>query len=450
MAIYHFQKDTVSKAKRSGKHSTSASKKSHYNERTGRYENHTAPNDQKAADQSHYNERKEQFSDRHEDEIVFKGHGNMPKWAKADPQKDPQHYWDACDKYERSNGRLAQTFIVAMPRELTDEQRVELAGKFSADLAKDDSGHRLPFSWAIHQDGDNHNPHLHLMISERINDGINRNASSWFKRAHPSEPKNGGARKTQDLTKKHWLYDARKKWEVWCNDALNDASSTARVDCRSLKARGIDRPAHVHHGIAKHNPAHPAAEGRLDHNAAVKEIIRKERAIAHLRPMIRLAHEPAKPFARFAVNTHRGVILDAARQAKRGKNLPITAPRHMVLPKQFTAKAIMEYMARIGEEIAASILKTAQMELDHQRQIAAMWADLRHVAADPIGNGLYTPGGRVRAFAPVIEKHDPARQAITKTRQAPTVADQLALMTQRAKAAAPPSHVIQQAPRPRW
>jgi hypothetical protein len=444
MAIFHFSMGTVSKDKTSKSRSRSAAKKSRYNDRTGEYAVDDDRDDLSVADQSRYNDRTGQFADRHEGETVIRDWGHMPKWAKANPQEDPQHYWDACDKYERDNGRLARTFIIALPRELTTEQNLDLMRSFVKDLAHDNHGRELPYSFDLHLDKDNHNPHCHVMISERINDQKHRNASTWFKRPDCKNPKERGAGKTDDLKAMRWLYGARERWQEACNQALIAAGSDTRIDCRSLKAQKIDRAPTVHLGLAKHRPMHPVAKERLEHNAAVQKIVREERNIKELQDLLtRHPPEPTKPRARFAVNAHRYVMLDAARQAKRGKNFPIKAPRQIVLPKQFTAQAIMEYMAKIGEELVASVLKTAQMELEHQRRIAAMWQDLNRIATDPIGNGLHTPGGRARGFAPVVQKYAPAPRT-------PTVADQLSEMTQRAKAAVPPSHVIPQTPRPRW
>ena len=60
---------------------------------------------------------------------------------------------------------------------------------------------RLPYTLAVHRGGqDGGNPHAHLMISERANDGIERSREQWFKRYNASvvtsKPANGGHRKT--------------------------------------------------------------------------------------------------------------------------------------------------------------------------------------------------------------------------------------------------------------
>lgn len=86
------------------------------------------------------------------------------------------------------------------------------------------------------------------MISERINDGINRNASTWFKRANPKDPKKGGARKTQELNGPRWLNPARENWANLANEALKNAGSSARIDHRSYEDQGVDTLPQKHVG----------------------------------------------------------------------------------------------------------------------------------------------------------------------------------------------------------
>ena len=83
----------------------------------------------------------------------------MPEWAKDDPHS----YWEAADEHERANGRLYREVQFALPKELNEGQRRELASGFAKRLTE---GERLPYTLAVHR-GDGENPHAHLMISER-------------------------------------------------------------------------------------------------------------------------------------------------------------------------------------------------------------------------------------------------------------------------------------------
>ena len=220
MAIYHLTVKIGSKDK-----GHSASSKNSYITRTDAY-------DKKA------------------DECVHKDSGNMPKWPKTNPQADASHYWKAADTYERDNGRLYREIEFAIPRELKPEQRIELCKSFAEKLATLEKGQKLPYTFAIHTDpkSPDHNPHCHLMISERINDGLNRNASTWFKRANPKDPKKGGAVKTQDLKGKQWLEPTRELWATMANEAIKSTLTGKNeyhplhdsIDHRSFKTRGIE------------------------------------------------------------------------------------------------------------------------------------------------------------------------------------------------------------------
>ena len=58
------------------------------------------------------------------------------------------------------------------------------------------------------------NPHAHLMISERANDGIERDAAQWFRRYNGKDPEKGGARKSMTTRPKDWLEKTRKDWAI--------------------------------------------------------------------------------------------------------------------------------------------------------------------------------------------------------------------------------------------
>ena len=138
MAVFHLKASFGSRAG-----GQSARAKSDYIEREGRYE-------------------------KDGEELEHKEHGNMPEWA----EDDPGAYWEAADEHERANGRLYSEVQFALPKELGEAERRELAGEFAERVC---SGERLPYTLAIHRGGANgENPHAHLMFSERGNDGIER------------------------------------------------------------------------------------------------------------------------------------------------------------------------------------------------------------------------------------------------------------------------------------
>ena len=198
MSLYHLSTSVGSRAG-----GQSASAKDDYIEREGRYEGDAS-------------------------ELEHSESGHMPAWA-AD---DPHAYWEAADAHERANGRLFREVEFALPTELDEGERRELALEFAQSLT---AGERLPYTLAIHR-GRGENPHCHLVISERSNDGMERPAETWFKRYNGKAPEQGGARKVS-TSSKEWLQSTREAWAEHANWALARVGSMERIDHRSLSDR---------------------------------------------------------------------------------------------------------------------------------------------------------------------------------------------------------------------
>jgi len=208
-----------------------------------------------------YIEREGRYSaDRSEVEHVESGH--MPGWA----EEAPHAYWEAADAGERSNGRLFREVEFALPVELDEGERREVAHEFAGFLT---SGERLPYTLAIHRGGGD-NPHCHLVISERSNDGLERTAETWFKRYNGKAPERGGARKVS-TSSKEWLQGTREAWAEHANRALARAGSGERIDHRSLSDRAeaareagdLEEAAELGRGPGKHLGPGAAIEAKF-------------------------------------------------------------------------------------------------------------------------------------------------------------------------------------------
>lgn len=169
--------------------------------------------------------------------------GNMPNWA----EKDPAQFWQAADQHERANGATYREIEVALPREMTPEQRVELV----RDMVEQQLGDKHAYTWAIHnppaalEGGEQ--PHAHVMYSERTLDGIDRDPEQYFKRYNAKNPEKGGCRKDSAGTEER-LLATRERWANVQNLHLERHGLDARVDHRSLKDQGIDRTPEPHFG----------------------------------------------------------------------------------------------------------------------------------------------------------------------------------------------------------
>ncbi|MBN6742134.1 MobA/MobL family protein, partial [Acidithiobacillus sp. MC6.1] len=190
-------------------------------------------------------------------EVAYAESGNLPAWAQA-----PADYWDAADQYERANGTVYREIEFALPKELTEAENIALARAFAGHLADVSGGATpcrgaTPYTLAIHRsEKDPLLLHCHLMLSDKVNDGIERDAALWFRRAsNPGkDPARGGAPKTQARISKDWLGDVvRPLWERLANDALAHAGVDARIDRRTLDARRIEQEALAAQAKSEHH-----------------------------------------------------------------------------------------------------------------------------------------------------------------------------------------------------
>jgi hypothetical protein len=204
------------------------------------------------------------------DRAVHVESGHMPSWA----QDDARDYWDAADLYERQNGRLFVAGDFALPRGLELEEQIAVAREFVSGLT---DGEHLPYTFAIHagegRDTGEHNPHVHVVISERGNDGIARDRQQWFRRANRAHPERGGASKSRAFHGRDWVEAARERLAEGINARLRDHGRAERVDHRSYERQGIDRQPTEHFGPeAAHIFERLGEHDRLERAAAVDDI----------------------------------------------------------------------------------------------------------------------------------------------------------------------------------
>ena len=90
-------------------------------------------------------------------------------------------FWEAAHNYERKNARTAASQIIALPKELTVQQRIELAEALIKQFTDE---FNFPYTAAIHNHvgeiGGQDQPHLHIMYCERSVDEHNRTAEQFL------------------------------------------------------------------------------------------------------------------------------------------------------------------------------------------------------------------------------------------------------------------------------
>lgn len=275
--------------------------------------------------------------------------GNMPAWA----QSNPSEFWQAADANERANGTTYREMELALPRELSPEQRLELV----RDWVEQEIGDKHAYQFAIHTptaaDGAEQ-PHAHVMFSERQIDGIERDPDQYFKRYNSKNPERGGAKKGygdnagKTLTRAERtaeLKALRGRWEEHTNNALEKAGSSERIDMRSYAEQG--------NGLApekKQLPSEWRDPKQRDEVLQFREAKAQQKAIqkelSHLVPdvkaeVISLEHERTlRQAAAAAVNK----VLDA------GRNVAELAKEW----KQSIADGRAERLKRAGKLITAN------------------------------------------------------------------------------------------------
>jgi hypothetical protein len=199
------------------------------------------------AQRARYIERKAEYKDKNAE--IQHTESVMPTWAKDNPGR----YWSAADRYSRNNARLGRSFDIALPKELTTEQQIDLTRAFCREITKTKDG-ICPHTWAIHK-GKGKNPHFHLILSERVmKENEEHSPNIYFTR--------NGALQTREFQSKDWLISVRQKWSQMTNDALAAAGTEQRIDHRSLKAQGIDREPQKHRGPYQTHITRREAEGK--------------------------------------------------------------------------------------------------------------------------------------------------------------------------------------------
>ena len=128
------------------------------------------------------------------------------------------------ERADRKNARVIDKVMVALPVELTSDQRLALVRDFMSEIGQG----QIPWIAALHQVGkDRHNPHAHIVIRDRhIETG----------------------KRVAKLSEKGSTEFIRWLWEKKANAALAQAGHTVQIDRRSLAERGITRKAQIHVG----------------------------------------------------------------------------------------------------------------------------------------------------------------------------------------------------------
>jgi Ti-type conjugative transfer relaxase TraA len=168
----------------------------------------------------------------------------LPEGVEADWALDRSRLWNAVEHAEkRKDARVAREFEIALPHELTSEQRLSLTRDFARDLA---NRYGAAVDFAIHQphtEGDVRNFHAHVLMTTRtvLPDGLGEKTLI--------ERENKWLLNHDQPTSHMQLRDIRQSWENHANRHLVRAGLDVRIDHRSHQERGLEVEPTEHMGV---------------------------------------------------------------------------------------------------------------------------------------------------------------------------------------------------------
>ena len=155
--------------------------------------------------------------------------------------------WNTSEITEsRKNSRVAREFVIALPSELSPDQRKDLAKEFSQYLV---DRYSVIADLAIHapnKEGDDRNHHAHIMITTRkasIVEGELKLLDKTDLELSNTQRKDRGLCVTQDEIK-----EIREVWANMANQSLMLSGHSERIDHRSYEAQNLDLLPTIHEG----------------------------------------------------------------------------------------------------------------------------------------------------------------------------------------------------------
>lgn len=200
----------------------------------------------------------------------------LPTGIDAAWAEERAQLWNTAEFAEaRKDARTAREFEIALPHELTDEQRIEATRQFAKGLAE---RYDAAVDFAIHaphDEADVRNHHAHVLMTTRTvgPDGL---GDKTLLELSNKKLQAQGLPTTQAQLK-----DIRQMWEDIGNERLAEAGLDVRIDHRSHRERGLEIEPTQHMGVhatQMERRGLPVDRSRLDGEAARRnaELIREK------------------------------------------------------------------------------------------------------------------------------------------------------------------------------
>lgn len=304
--------------------------------------------------------------------------------------------WNEVEKIEKgSRAQLAREYEVALPRELSREEQIQLVRSF---VQENFVSKGMCADVSIH-DKEDGNPHAHILLTTRPieQDG------TWGKKAENTYvlDKDGNRilqkidkqnRKiykriktpTTDWDSKEFLQRSRENWAAAINRELERKNLSQRVDHRSLADRQIEQIPTEHIGVAAKSME---KRGEVsDRGERHREILRANSQIAKISKMENVFQENIKVQEMFAKVERSGIVGHDVvwnTEKKIDQNMQADEQHRELLRKQiqenfYNIAIIRKYKITSYEQIETDVAdlwekhNACALELDKARRFASM------------------------------------------------------------------------------
>ena len=337
-------------------------------------------------------------------------------------------FWLDADKQERANATLFTQIEFALPIQLSNEGQQQAILEFIEETIPNQ-----PYTFAIHE-GKGHNPHVHLIYSDRFLDGKEREQGVFFKKADKRtvEEKRGSEKnrafKGGKDRRRELLLERREAWAVVANKALeNEATilqkirgSVPKMDHRTLKAQGINREPQVHRGAAR--------QGRI--NRQYEEIRNGMGRHSRRKGSQRETERPEMVAGKLRGLNRSEIELRAHEDIERNKLIKESNPRPREREQETLERSVnnelrmdeagweIEWSAgRSSELLEASLQQFGQsleqrerIHTDHERKLKSDGRALRERLQSKLGASQRHANGRLQTVPPRTERPRSAHQ----------------------------------------
>lgn len=293
-----------------------------------------------------------------------------PDWA-----RDRNQLWNAAESAERrKDACVAREYEVALPYELTHDQRRELALSFAKELVE---RHGVAVDVCLHEpcrDGNEKNYHAHILTTTRVMGpgGL----------AGKAEIEKAGRSRTTDLK------ETRTLWAQLCNEALERAGHSVRVDHLSYAAQKIDLTPTKHIGVSAvamdrkgldperaeiHAETRAENVARIEENPAlILDKITRTQAVFDRRDIARELHRHIDDPQQF-----QGLMVRLESSSELVQLAPENRAHGRTTPARLTTREMIEVeRAMIGSAEALAASTSHGVEAGRLRQIVGRYESL--------------------------------------------------------------------------